>query len=745
MSRRISHSPIVLALAGSPDGMLSEQEVARIERVESFEIIVAPIENDATAKNLAEACFGLPELPNVPGEREASLPDELAGGSTATLARALDALRIPATQQSPVDARIAAENVARMLASVGHDIDRLCKKVAAGALDDDDIALLRTIYREDGATLLRYANLLEKPSVVELVDKLLGPAPAPDEDVRSFVQAIEVEPTGVSRALPTSLNLGAAATVAFEGLGQFLIDRAKQETLLYVRDTLVARICGSDIRVFVSKTCEVMSNLDPSIALGATGKLLHAAIVADLEVMPDRLLVLAWMRSADVAYPATLVRLGLPMLGQAKLRTNPLELAASIHKMPETDCEAEDPASSGDAHCSETLAYLRLAAALLRAAAGNVESAHDTRALPFLVLATAFDFERFLTEIPTPVLERIKLPRLSFDRQGLKSWNDLIGKSIAAASELESLVTSLAQTNPLTGESTATPTRLVTIARASVVELVELARMAGELNPSADVDELMVMSSAIRSDDWGRSALAMFDAVTAIVEDHADDETEATLDATFDQLRAFLPLFVEIANAKSSADVEAALEAAFPARGFRLKYRQDAIALNAYLGGYGGGVYLLDDHPQLSGEAAMFAPIGVEISWPITHPARNAWHVGLFVAAVDLGAITTSKFLATEVAIAPQADGETVTHEQPARFNVAGLLSPGLYFTVGIAESPFSLGVGASVNPFVLQEVHRTYVDGKIDSQSQHYLTALRFGVFLAADITMIAFGRKGR
>jgi hypothetical protein len=707
----IAHSPMLLALAGAPDGILSDREIERLERVEAFEVIVEPIDNNPTARNVAEACFSLPEIPKVPDEREpsASLQDD-------ALARAIDDLRI----SPPADLRKTAEDVAVMLAFVGHDIDRLCKKIAAGALDDEDVVLLRAIFREDAETLLRYTNLLEKPSVIELMEKLLGPAPASQDDVERFVAALAVDATGAPQALPTSLNLGAASTMLFEGLGQFLIDRAKEETLAYVRDTLVADICGSDIRVFVPQTCEVMLDLDSSMSLGATGKLLHVAILKDLELMPDRLLVLAWMRSANVAYSATLVRITVPMLEQAKLHTNPLDYAASIHAMPKTDCETSPaPASSGDAHCRETLAHLRVASALLRAAAANVENTHSARELPFLRLGVAFDFEQLVPETATPSA-------------------NLLAKTIASAIDLEAKVASLAQSNPLTGESTATPARIVATATAIVVELVELANEIGSQPTLADSGELVAMSAAIRSDDWGRSALAMFEVVDTI----ADDET---MDAIFKQLRSFLPLFVEIANAQSSADVEAALEAAFPARGYRLKYRQPAIALNAYLGGYGGGIYLLDDDAQLTGEAAMFAPIGVETSWPLGHGPRNAWHLGLFVAAVDLGAITTSKFLATEVADAPPTSGEQVTHEEPAKFNVAGLLSPGLYFTAGIAESPFSLGVGASINPFVLQEVHRTYVGGEVDSQSQHYLAALRFGVFLAADLTMIAFGRKGR
>jgi hypothetical protein len=180
----------------------------------------------------------------------------------------------------------------------------------------------------------------DKMTVAKLAVELAKGATLSEAEVATFVKAVlSVDLIGRPRAFGTATSLGAVAGKAFDGLAEFLIDRAKEEALHYIRDTLVKRVCSSNTGVFVPKTCKVMTDLDASMALSAIGKMLHAAVLDDLSTLPDRVLVLSWSRASELAYSATLVRLALPMLEQAELRNNPLEYAASIHSMPETDCE----------------------------------------------------------------------------------------------------------------------------------------------------------------------------------------------------------------------------------------------------------------------------------------------------------------------------------------------------------------------------------------------------------------------
>lgn len=774
---------VTLAAPPSPtcpdSGCLSPKEVARLADVERFEVLVEPIEANSTSQDLAKSCLGLSEefakLSITKKGPSGSSLVEVQGGRPDGLIDAIAALRgvvergaAPSTEQ--------VEAVAGQLVAVGSDIERLCMRVFTSRLEDPDIVLLRKIYAENAKTILRYEQLLTKQVdrttvaklAVDLTTDSATKASVSDEARKKFIIAVLlVDLAGKPRAFGSGVNLGAVASTAFEGLAEFLIDRAKEEALQYIRDTLVKRVCSSETGVFVPKTCKVMDDLDASMALSAIGKMLHAAVIEDLQVLPDRAFVLTWMRSPEFAYAATLVRLALPMLEDAELRNNPLDYAASIHAMPEVDCErAPWVDGSGDARCAETLAYLRLSSVLLRASASHVDT-YTTAELPFIALGVAFELEQRFAELPASVREILaaqltwKSDALVLGKSELDRVEDLLTESISLAAQLEATLLSLNPPNAL-GVNTVTSASVVLTARSAIVGIAELAQLTVQLTESRPANDplraaldargsLVAMSDALQGQDWGSSALALFETVDELIELYGDKQVSGTVSLVFDEIGLYLPLFVEIANAKSSADVKAALEAAFPAGGYRLKYRQPAVSLNGFLGVYGGGLYLTGAREQLTGEFAMFAPIGVETTWPVKHETRKAWHVGFLLAIVDLGAITTSKFLETEIAEAPtddmgnDVDADVTTSEEPSKFNIAALLSPGAYFTVGVAESPFSFGLGASVSPFALQEVNRSYVAGEVDAQSQSYLTAIRFGAFLAVDITMIAFGRKGR
>ena len=242
--------------------------------------------------------------------------------------------------------------------------------------------------------------------------------------------------------------------------------------------------------------------------------------------------------------------------------------------------------------------------------------------------------------------------------------------------------------------------------------------------------------------------------MASIVESQAATTTEAEkFDKELDMLRKYLPLLVEVANAKSSADVNAALQAAFPAGGYRRKYVQGSVAINGFLGAYGGGTISnsLDANNNLawgqaSGEFAMFAPIGVHATAPVGKTKKRPWHLGGLVSVIDLGAITTSKWVSQEINPEETTDNGTSQTKvgEPAVFNIAGLVSPGAFFTVGIANSPFVFGVGASINPFAQKRTvtGRDSV-GDIESVDEKFLPAIRFGVFLAVDITFVSFGLR--
>ena len=169
------------AWAGSPPDLLTDAEVARLDQVEPFAVVIEPIGKNSTADHLADACAELSEaivdLPVIEFEPRALLQQELTGGQQAPLSVAIRSLRTldPSDAGKPQK----ATEVAGELAILGRDIDRLCRRISAGMLDEQDIPLLRSIYREGAKTILRYEQLLTKPAsgntrVVDLVAKIIA-------------------------------------------------------------------------------------------------------------------------------------------------------------------------------------------------------------------------------------------------------------------------------------------------------------------------------------------------------------------------------------------------------------------------------------------------------------------------------------------------------------------------------------------------------------------------------------------
>jgi hypothetical protein len=271
-----------------------------------------------------------------------------------------------------------------------------------------------------------------------------------------------------------------------------------------------------------------------------------------------------------------------------------------------------------------------------------------------------------------------------------------------------------------------------------------------------DASDYVSVAEELSNEQWSQATLALFSFSVELVEAHADEADEAArFDRQLDKLRRYLPLFIEIANAQSSGDVAAALDAAFPAGGYKLKYRQPAVSVNAMLGAYGGGLYGYDlsadgnASPGLSnGEFALYAPIGVHLTKPVGHSRAKPWHLGMMIAVIDVGGLTTSKWVKETTLSFDEADGGTteVTLGEPANFNIAGLVAPGGYFTIGVASSPFIIGFGASYSPFAHQLTTTAYdsAGDQVDTDSQ-YLGALRFGAFVAVDITLVGFGLRAR
>lgn len=171
-----------------------------------------------------------------------------------------------------------------------------------------------------------------------------------------------------------------------------------------------------------------------------------------------------------------------------------------------------------------------------------------------------------------------------------------------------------------------------------------------------------------------------------------------------------------ISEADSPEEVEKIIETfALPQGSSRIKRRtRFNVALNAYCG-------LFTGHEKISGVKekkevntyGLTAPIGVSVS----HGTSKGWsHTG-FISIIDLGAVAAFRFAADSTAQVPT-------------IRLKNIFSPGVFYSLGIRNTPLSLNLGAQVGPNLR----------KVTSSVNNYAdkTYIRYSFSLCVDLPIL-------
>lgn len=182
-----------------------------------------------------------------------------------------------------------------------------------------------------------------------------------------------------------------------------------------------------------------------------------------------------------------------------------------------------------------------------------------------------------------------------------------------------------------------------------------------------------------------------------------------------DKVLSIIHLVNGMALAKDSKDVEKAIESfALPSGSYSIK-RSSAfnVSLNSY-----PGILAAYDFTQIEGRSTsafapgFTAPLGLSVAFGNVKLLGNT-SLGLFIPLIDIGAVTRLHL-----------DGDSTTETLP-ELNFKNIFSPGLYLTVGIAKSPFSVNFGGQYGPELK----------KIGSDTNYQ--SFRFGIELTIDIPL--------
>lgn len=157
-----------------------------------------------------------------------------------------------------------------------------------------------------------------------------------------------------------------------------------------------------------------------------------------------------------------------------------------------------------------------------------------------------------------------------------------------------------------------------------------------------------------------------------------------------------------VANAKNSKEVEDAIEAfALPAGSARIKRETDfSVSINSYCGLFYGGENIKGLDKGYKGTFGVTAPVGIAISAGKTKFLSKKAHAShsLFLSLVDLGAVTAFRF-------------KDDTTESVPKIELKDIISPGIFYSLGIAGTPLSMNFGYQIGPLLrtVKETENSY------------------------------------
>jgi hypothetical protein len=491
-----------------------------------------------------------------------------------------------------------------------------------------------------------------------------------------------------SQDQPAQGTLSSLQTRLLDGLADFIVHRAAAESTRYLQKRFATKLCGPELRPYLDSLCLAFAELDEKLSLHATASFLQAGATRDLMRLTETLISYNIVPSARTPVQQAAL-LGLMFFREAAGGIQPLQIAWSLrrHACP---------------RLNDRTLWLGSKDALVCAASDVItafeRSGSVAGAEPYSVPVVAATLQQLVKDDIGDDEALKDLPRL------VEKLNTLV-PAIAAIERDAKALASSSSASTVQRLGLATRAFAALLDSASAIACLSLTDDPEARDCHSGLDQAQVVTdfaSSLFADDIGA---AMTKATSMM--DKLDIGVPPALKST-------LPVLTEFANAKTSQDVATTLNAAAaPVDSYEAKYERTVIALNAFLG-MGGGKEATGEVPP-SWVVGAFAPVGMHASTPFW----RHFHAGLFLSVLDLGALTQVRL------------SDRDTYKATPNVGVAQLFSPGLFFTVGLADGPLVVGLGAAVTPALRA---KAAVGEERDAPS------MRIGGFVAFDIPLFPF-----
>ncbi len=527
-----------------------------------------------------------------------------------------------------------------------------------------------------------------------------GAAPMTQIDATAGGGTVTVTTTSASAPTGASLSASGVMDMAISGLTQLLVSRAQAEVEAFALDQLRTLLCSDRARPWFEHTCGYLVDSGRGTSLRVSlGAGLRTAFQADVLALPTR----AAQQAPHFGNGSSLV-----------YRTF-FELVTQFIASPDTRSLSTVVTSVADSfRCTQATVVCE-----------TTRHAMLGSGLMLFAIASRPDLERMTPELYGAFIETVLGHRTSEDDRALVSELRLAGQRLRAAFGSISVGNQSAEI--------ALP-RIGGVAR-GLIEVLNLAtRLAVSDEAIAQVitlpDRLAQLVLAI-----GRGNLP-----------HIVIETVRIVSAlgrgSFglpDNVARGLVLAAEIAQAQSPEQVRAALETVVaPVGSWRLKRTRFMLSLSGMVGLSGGVDYVVGggiSEGTLVPSIGLIGAVGLDVSFP-----AGTSTLGVFASVIDVGGLMTFPISDLHATVRDM-NGTTrsATLQFNARVSPEQLLSPGLYLRWGMFNSPFVLGMGASVIP----NARRAEEVGMLPAGTMPVtrdLSIIRAQAFLAVDVTLFPF-----
>jgi hypothetical protein len=530
---------------------------------------------------------------------------------------------------------------------------------------------------------------------------------------------------------PPATNSHAESTIPLSlqdelirGLADFVVARAKAEAMAFLIGRLRDNVCSNaDARALLVHSCALLDAVNPNDGAPPAWGTIKSAFEADLHVLPERAVACVAHDAPEDARD-TLVT-GVQAIELVRDGNSPIDVANGlVDRFPKDQCK-----TSTDLRCGLHMlgfAVRVLSPSLDPSADGAPKTASD------VVKMGQIAARRILDEAVALGLESADDEKaLQKDAARLEA---LAAKLDALRVRLLALIESVRAARTAIKGGKADPVKSGLQLAHSLVDLMDAAFALAPADLTdgvkthvhaylAAIDELVQSIGGAVQNDYASVLVYVTGAVAALVEAKLANKLPA-------DFAKYGPFIADVASAKSADDVQHALESAAAPVGASLAKRgagHRGMAITAFVGVQGGWevTSLSNGDDVWAKQISLYAPVGVDATWGFCKDSS----IGVFVQAIDLGALASLRFHSDSVTPSGSIPvGSTV--EDAPQVGFRQVFSPGLYLVYGWDRASF--GIGGSVTP----ELREVTQDGML----VEHASAVRVGAFLAIDVTLFPF-----